>query len=101
MCMIVVEMICEKLMFWLYQELFYQLIVEIEVWEECKDGLVCVDQMIYVMCDGYKGIVLGKKGEIIKVVLKVVCEEFEEFFGCCVYLFLQVKVCLNWFEESE
>lgn len=99
--MIVVEIICEKLILWFYQELFYQLIVEIESWEECKDGLVKIDQVVYVSCDGYKGIIFGCKGEIVKVVFKVVCEELQEFFGCCVYLFFQVKVCLNWLEDFE
>lgn len=101
MCMIVVEIICEKLMLCLYEEIFYQLMVEIEVWEEKKDGSVCVDQIVYVVCFGYKGIVLGKGGEIIKVVGQVVCVEMVEFMGCNVYLFLQVKVCENWFEEFE
>ena len=68
MRMIAAEMTREKLTLRLHQELPYQLTVETEAWEERKDGSARVDQMIYVMRAGHKGIVLGKKGETIKAV---------------------------------
>jgi GTP-binding protein Era len=101
MRMIAAEMTREKLTLRLHQELPYQLTVETEAWEERKDGSARVDQMIYVMRDGHKGIVLGKKGETIKAVSKAAREELEEFLGRRVHLFLQVKVRPNWLEESE
>lgn len=101
MRMIAAEMTREKLTLRLHQELPYQLTVETEKWEERKDGSARVDQMIYVMRDGHKGIVLGKKGETIKAVSKAAREELQEFLGRKVHLFLQVKVRPNWLEESE
>ena len=101
MRMIAAEMTREKLTLRLHQELPYQLTVETEAWEERKDGSARVDQMIYVMRDGHKGIVLGKKGETIKAVSKAAREELEEFLGRRVHLFLQVKVRPNWLEEKE
>ncbi|UZD90449.1 GTPase Era [Cognatishimia activa] len=101
MRMIAAEMTREKLTLRLHQELPYQLTVETEKWEERKDGSARVDQMIYVMRDGHKGIVLGKKGETIKAVSKAAREELTEFLGRKVHLFLQVKVRPNWLEESE
>ena len=101
MRMIAAEMTREKLTLRLHQELPYQLTVETEAWEERKDGTARVDQMIYVMRDGHKGIVLGKKGETIKAVSKAAREELEEFLGRRVHLFLQVKVRPNWLEEKE
>ena len=99
--MIAAEMTREKLTLRLHQELPYQLTVETEAWEERKDGSCKIDQLIYVMRDGHKGIVLGNKGETIKAVGKAAREELIEFLGRKVHLFLQVKVRPNWLEESE
>jgi len=99
--MIAAEMTREKLTLRLHQELPYQLTVETENWEERKDGSAKIDQLIYVMRDGHKGIVLGNKGETIKAVSKAAREELEEFLGRRVHLFLQVKVRPNWLEDAE
>ncbi|APE42271.1 GTPase Era [Sulfitobacter alexandrii] len=101
MRMIAAEMTREKLTLRLHQELPYQLTVETENWEERKDGSARIDQLIYVVRDGHKGIVLGNKGETIKQVSKAAREELEEFLGRRVHLFLQVKVRANWLEEAE
>ena len=101
MRMIAAEMTREKLTLRLHQELPYQLTVETENWEERKDGSCKIDQLIYVVRDGHKGIVLGHKGEAIKQVGKASREELEEFLGRKVHLFLQVKVRPNWLDEAE
>ena len=101
MRMIAAEMTREKLTLRLHQELPYQLTVETENWEERKDGSARIDQIIYVMRDGHKGIVLGNKGETIKAVSKAARAELEAFLDRKIHLFLQVKVRPNWLEESE
>ncbi len=101
MRMIAAEMTREKLTLRLHQELPYQMTVETENWEERKDGTARIDQIIYVVRDGHKGIVLGHKGETIKAVSKAAREELEEFLGRRVHLFLQVKVRANWLDEAE
>ncbi len=101
MRMIAAEMTREKLTLRLHQELPYQLTVETESWQERKDGSARIDQLIYVMRDGHKGIILGKKGETIKAVSKAAREELEEFLGRKVHLFLQIKVRPGWLEERE
>jgi GTP-binding protein Era len=99
--MIAAEMTREKLTLRLHQELPYQLTVETENWEERKDGSAKIDQVIYVVRDGHKGIVLGKRGETIKAVSQAARAELEEFLDRKVHLFLQVKVRPNWLEEAE
>ena len=99
--MLAAETTREKLTLRLHQELPYQLTVETQAWEERKDGSCKIDQLIYVMRDGHKGIVLGKKGETIKAVSTQARAELEEFLGRRVHLFLQVKVRPNWLEEKE
>jgi len=101
MRMIAAEMTREKLTLRLHQELPYQMTVETENWEERKDGSARIDQVIYVVRDGHKGIVLGHKGETIKSVSKAAREELTEFLGRKVHLFLQVKVRPNWLDEAE
>ena len=101
MRMIAAEITREKLTLRLHQELPYQLTVETENWEDRKDGSAKIDQLIYVVRDGHKGIVLGNKGETIKAVGKAAREELEEFLRRKVHLFLQVKVRANWLEEAE
>ena len=101
MRMIAAEMTREKLTLRLHQELPYQLTVETENWEERKDGSARIDQIIYVVRDGHKGILLGHKGETIKAVSKASREELEEFLGRRVHLFLQVKVRSGWLDEAE
>ncbi len=101
MRMIAAEMTREKLTLRLHQELPYQMTVETEHWEERKDGSARVDQVIYVMRDGHKGIVLGNRGETIKSIGQAARTELEEFMGRKVHLFLQVKVRPNWLEEKE
>lgn len=101
MRMIAAEMTREKLTLRLHQELPYQLTVETENWEEGKDGSVRIDQMIYVIRDGHKGIVLGHKGETIKAVGTAARREMEEFLDRKVNLFLKVKTRPNWLDEKE
>ena len=99
--MIAAEITREKLTLRLHQELPYQLTVETENWEERKDGSARIDQVIYVIRDGHKGIVLGKGGETIKAVSQAAREELNEFLGRTVHLFLQVKVRPGWLDEAE
>jgi len=98
--MIAAEMTRETLTLRLHQELPYQLTVETESWEERPDGSARVDQVIYVVRDGHKGILLGNKGETIKAVSKAAREELEGFLERRVHLFCKVKVRQKWLEDA-
>ena len=98
--MIAAEMTREKLTLRLHQELPYQLTVETESWEERPDGSARVYQVIYVVRDGHKGILLGNKGETIKAVSKAAREELEGFLERRVHLFCKVKVRQKWLEDA-
>ena len=98
---IAAEITREKLTLRLHEELPYQLTVETEAWEDREDGSTRIDQLIYVMRDGHKGIVLGHGGETIKGISTAARLELTEFLGRPVHLFLQVKVRPNWLEEAE
>ena len=91
----------EKLFINLHQELPYNLTVETESWEERKDGSVKIDQVVYVTRANHKGIVLGKKGALIKKVGQDSRLDLEEQMGRRVHLFLFVKVRENWLDDPE
>ena len=99
--MIAAEITRKALTLRLHQELPYQLTVETGSWDTNPDGSVRIDQVIYVARDGHKGIVLGKKGEMIKVVGQMARREIAEFLDRKVHLFLAVKVRGNWLDEAE
>ncbi len=101
MRMIAAEMTREKLTLRLHEELPYQLTVETENWEDMPDGSTRINQIIYVMRDGHKGIVLGNKGETIKSIGTAARAEISAFLERTVHLFLEVKVRPGWLEEPE
>ena len=99
--MIAAEITREKLTLRLHQELPYQLTVETENWEERKDGSARIDQVIYVMRDGHKGILLGNKGDTIKKISMASRAELETLLERKVHLFLLVKVQEGWLEKAQ
>ncbi|MEL0122893.1 MAG: GTPase Era [Paracoccaceae bacterium] len=99
--MIAAEITREKLTLRLHQELPYQLTVETKNWEERKDGSARIDQVIYVMRNGHKGILLGNKGDTIKKISMASRAELETLLERKVHLFLQVKVREGWLEEAQ
>ena len=95
------EVTREKLFLRLHQELPYSAHVEVEGWEERKDGSVKIDQVIYIQRDAHKKIVLGKGGETIKAISSSARTELSEMLGQKVHLFLFVKVRENWIDDPE
>lgn len=101
MRMIAAETTREKLMLRLHQELPYFLTVETTGWEQKKDGSVRIDQVVYVIREGHKGIALGPKGETIKAVCIASRTELKNLVGAEVHLFIQIKVRPKWENEAE
>jgi GTP-binding protein Era len=93
------EVTREKLLIRLHQELPYQLTVEPDSWVEMPNGSIKIHQIIYVTNKRHKGMVLGKKGETIKVVSIAARKELMEAIDQQIHLFLQVKVRNNWLNE--
>lgn len=95
------EITREKLFLNLHQELPYSVSIETEAWEERKDGSVRIDQIIYVMRDSQRSIVLGKQGAQIKRIGAAARTELEALLERRVHLFLHVKVSDDWTERRE
>lgn len=101
MRMLAAEITREKLFERLHEEIPYISTVETELWEERKDGSVRLEQTIYVERDSQKAIVLGKKGQTIKVISQAARTELTEIVERPVHLFLFVKVRENWSDDPE
>lgn len=96
---IVSEIIREKLMNYLEDEVPHGVFVEIESFEE-GDKLTDISAVIYCEKKSHKSIIIGKGGSKLKGVGKAARKEIEELLGCKVYLSLWVKVKENW-RDSE
>ena len=95
------EITREKLFLQLQDELPYSITVETEQYLESADGKeVRIDQVIYVLRDSQKAIVLGKGGARIKAVGQAAREELEKLLDARVHLFLFVKV-REWLDDPE
>lgn len=95
------EITREKLFLQLQEELPYALTVETDQWEEFKNGDIKISQVIYVMRDTQKAIVLGKSGQRIKTIGKAVRHELSDLLSAKVHLNLFVKVRKNWAENPD
>lgn len=93
------EMIREKLIRRLSQELPHALAIEIESFKE-KASIIHIDAIILVERPGQKIIVIGKKGENLKAVGQQARKDIEHMLGAKVFLRLWVKVKKGW-SDSE
>jgi GTP-binding protein Era len=94
------EIVREKLFRFLGQELPYSLTVEVELFEE-EDGMYRIGAVVYVERSGQKSIVIGKKGEQLKLIGKEARLEMEQLFGCKVFLQIWVKVREGWSDNER
>jgi GTP-binding protein Era len=96
------ELIREKLMLRLQEELPYGLVVEIEGMGDSEDepGKLFVRAVIWVERAGQKAIVIGKGGELLKTVGRQARLDLKAHFGRPVHLELWVKVKEDW-SDSE
>lgn len=97
---LIAEIIREKLMRFLGQELPYAISVMVDQIED-KEGIVHVNTTIYVERDGQKIIIVGKNGEVLKKVGTLVRKEIENIFNKKVFLRLWVKVKGSWTDNKE
>ncbi len=94
------EIIREKLMRRLGQELPYDLTVEIEQFKE-EGNLYRIHAVIWVERDNQKAIVIGKGGRLLKDVGTDARTDMEKMFDHKVFLELWVKVKSGWSDDER
>ena len=91
------EMIREKLLHKLSDEIPHGIAVSIERMRERENKpIIDIEATIYCERESHKGIVIGKKGAMLKEVSTNARHELEQFFDCKVNLQCWVKVKEDW-----
>ncbi|MCE7901417.1 MAG: GTPase Era [Gammaproteobacteria bacterium PRO9] len=96
----IAEVIREKLLMALRQEVPYGLAVEILALEQ-SPGVALVDAVIWADRESHKGIVVGKGGATIKEVGTAARLELERIFNLRFHLETRVKVKTNWADSAR
>ena len=96
------EIIREKLMRFLGDELPYSVTVEIEQFKvDERNGMYRINGLILVERDGQKKMVIGNKGEKIKKIGIEARKDMQTFFDNKVHLELWVKVKAGWADDER
>lgn len=91
------EIIREKLLRLLDKEIPHGTAVVVDKMKTRKDSdLMDIDATIFCERDSHKGIIIGKKGSMLKKVGSYARQDIERFFECKVNLNLWVKVKEDW-----
>ncbi len=92
----VAEIIREKLLRMLNHEIPHGTAVEITRFTERDNGIIDVVATIYCERESHKGIIIGKRGAMLKKIGERARGDIERFMGTKVYLETWVKVKENW-----
>ena len=99
---IAAEFIREKIFTLTQKEIPYQTAVVIEEFEELPEkNLINILAVIYVERKNHKGIIIGKKGGMLKEVGTLARADIEKILGTKVYLELWVKVKEGWSQRDH
>lgn len=93
---IAAEIVREKALQLLRQEIPHSLAVSVTEWNERSPEMTHIAATLYVERHSQKGIVLGGKGSMIKKIGQAARPEIEEMVGTRVYLELWAKVLQKW-----
>ena len=90
------ELLREKLLLCLDKEIPHGTAVEVTKFSERENGVIDLDVTIYCEKESHKGIIIGKKGAMLKKIGELARADIEAFMGTRVYLQTWVKVKENW-----
>ena len=90
------ELIREKLLRCLEKEIPHGTAVEITRFSERENGIIDIEATIYCEKESHKGIIIGKKGSMLKKVGELARTDMERFLGAKVNLQTWVKVKESW-----
>ena len=93
---VMAEIIREKLLWCLDREVPHGTAVEITRFSERDNGIIDIDATIYCEKNSHKGIIIGKRGEMLKKISTMARIDCEKFMGTQVFLTTWIKVKENW-----
>lgn len=95
------ELVREKLLRCLDKEIPHGTAVEVTRFTERDNGIIDLEVTIYCEKDSHKGIIIGKKGAMLKRIGELARVDIEEFMGTKVNLQTWVKVKENWRDSTS
>lgn len=98
---IVAEMVREKVFRLTRDEVPYSTAVEVESFVERENGVIAISAAIILERATQKGIVIGKRGEMLKKIGSQARQDIERLLATRVFLELFVKVEENWSERPS
>ncbi len=99
---IAAEIIREKIILLTHQEIPYATAVMLESFKEDEEKkIIRIQATIHVEKESQKGILIGKKGSMLKRIGIRAREEMEAFFGMKIYLELFVRVQKDWTHDAR
>jgi len=90
------ELVREKLLHCLDKEIPHGTAIEVTKFSERDNGIIDLEVTIFCEKDSHKGIIIGKKGAMLKKIGELARTDIEAFMGTKVYLQTWVKVKENW-----
>ena len=94
------EIIREKMLLCLDKEIPHGTAVEVTKFSERDNGIIDMDVTIYCEKESHKGIIIGKRGAMLKKIGELARQDIEHFMGTKVYLQTWVKVKENWRDSA-
>lgn len=97
---LVAEIFREKMLILLDKEIPHGVAVETTYFEERENATVYISLTIYCEKTSHKGIIIGKKGEMLKKISIRARVDMEKLLGCKVFLETWIKVKENWRQDE-
>ncbi|MFC2117620.1 GTPase Era [Bacteroidota bacterium] len=94
------EIIREKILLYYQKEIPYSTEVRIEEFKE-DENIIKIRSIIYVNRDSQKGIIIGHKGQALKIIGTQARKDIEAFFNKKVFIELFVKVEKDWRNKEK
>ncbi|MDF2836055.1 MAG: GTP-binding protein Era [Paenibacillus sp.] len=95
------ELVREKILHMTREEIPHSIAVTIEDMRVQDNGVVYIGAVIFVERDSQKGIIIGKRGELLKEVGKQARKDIEALLGSRIFLELWVKVKKDWRNQER
>ncbi len=94
------EILREKMMLCLDQEIPHGVAVEVTSFHNRQDGLIDIEFNIYCDKSTHKSIIIGKEGLMLKKISTMARSEIEHMLNAKVYMKTWVKVKENWRDSA-
>lgn len=96
------EIVREKVFLLTHEEIPYGVAVTIDEFTEKEEkNLIVIAATVHTARDSHKGILIGKRGTMLKEIGRQAREELEGLLGCRIFLELFVSVNPNWTQNPH